>query len=293
MQGRQSPLKINFIMDMPQLRSESPGDTATWFDTKECVVLEEYMGSDMTVVNAARVSYAKQRPPSDPISEGDAGLIKYLAREKHESPFFHPQIRFRIKMPLYVAREWFRSTVGFARNEVSRRYVQDTVQCFVPTELRKSDPSKKQGSMDESIDNNEQFRKLMIESSIQSIMTYRRLLEAGVAREQARTVLPQSMMTEFVETGSLFAYARIVCLRISPRAQYEIQCYAREIDLKMRELFPVSWAALMASSDAIDTDDVSPTYNPNVTPCSDPVATGSPRLDTNNTDTHPNEQQEG
>jgi thymidylate synthase (FAD) len=110
----------------------------------------EVFGNDLTVVNAARVSFAKE---STEFADRDAGLIRYLAKHKHTSPFFHPQIRVRIKMPIFVAREWFRHTIGFSRNEVSRRYVDTVPEVWIPQPegLRARDPKAKQGSKEEPV----------------------------------------------------------------------------------------------------------------------------------------------
>jgi thymidylate synthase (FAD) len=207
------------------------------------VELLETFGSDLTVVNAARVSFAKE---STEFNEKDGGLIRYLAKYNHISPFFHPQIRFRIKMPLFVAREWYRHTVGLSRNEVSRRYVDDEPEFFVPTICRARDPKLKQGSKTESVDNNTLCVTAMNEATAKSLHMYKALLEQGVCPEQARIILPQSMYTEFIETGSLAAYARICKLRLDPSAQKEIQEYAQALLELLKPQFPVSWAALCA-----------------------------------------------
>lgn len=207
------------------------------------VELLETFGSDLTVVNAARVSFAKE---STEFNEKDGGLIRYLAKYNHISPFFHPQIRFRIKMPIFVAREWYRHTVGLSRNEVSRRYVDDEPEFFVPTICRARDPKLKQGSKTESVDNNTLCVTAMNEATSKSLHMYKALLEQGVCPEQARIILPQSMYTEFIETGSLAAYARICKLRLDPSAQKEIQEYAQALLELLKPQFPVSWAALCA-----------------------------------------------
>jgi thymidylate synthase (FAD) len=209
---------------------------------EECKVeLLETFGDDLTVVNAARVSLGKH---VDTFTDRDAKLIKYLVDHEHTSPFFHPQARFRLKMPIWMAREWFRHTVGFARNEVSRRYVDDPPTFFVPAELRTRAPNKKQGSNDDVHPNNQTLRKL-VEVEIKSTVTaYQALLDQRVAPEQARMILPQSMMTEFIETGSLAAYARLCGLRMSPDAQKEIQDVARMVSEALEKVFPVSWKAL-------------------------------------------------
>ena len=212
-------------------------------DSKSLVQILEVMGNDLTVVNAARVSFSKE---STELVEGDVKLIKYLARNHHISPFFHPQIRMRLKMPIFVAREWFRHTVGFARNEVSRRYVDYEPEVYVPTELRARDSNLKQGSKSESIENNAAVALVMQKSMEMSVATYNSMLAASVAPEVARGVLPQSMYTEFIETASLYAYARLCKLRLDPHAQVEIRLYADALDRLMLQHFPVSWAALMA-----------------------------------------------
>jgi thymidylate synthase (FAD) len=206
------------------------------------VEILEVFGDDLTVVNAARVSFNKE---STELGPRDAGLIKYLAKHQHVSPFFHPQLRFRLKMPIFIAREWFRHTVGFARNEVSRRYVDTPPEVWIPDDFRERDPNLKQGSKPESITDNETAVKAYIEAMDVSLTTYKRLLELGVAPEIARATLPQSMYTEFIETGSLAAYARLCALRLDPHAQKEIQEFAAAVSECCAIRFPVSWAALL------------------------------------------------
>lgn len=206
----------------------------------------ETFGSDLTVVNAARVSFAKEVLS---LKESDEKLIRYLARHNHISPFFHPQIRFRIRMPIFVAREWFRHTVGFARNEVSRRYVDSVPECWIPepNHIRARDPKLKQGSRPDPVKDAESVHRIISNSIFDSLDTYDRLLSRGVAPEIARAVLPQSMYTEFIETGSLAAYARLCSLRLDPSAQREIQEYAKCISKHLESVFPISWKALSES----------------------------------------------
>jgi thymidylate synthase (FAD) len=206
------------------------------------VELLETFGNDLTVVNAARVSFNKE---STEFSEADGKLVNYLASHDHISPFFHPQVRFRLKMPIFVAREWFRHTIGFARNEVSRRYVDFKPEVWVPTEFRERDPKLKQGSKTTTVESNEVALDLYNKAVQVSMEAYESLLAANVAPEMARSILPQSMYTEFIETGSLAAYARLCGLRLDPSAQLEIQTYANAIHDLMKDKFPVSWAALM------------------------------------------------
>ena len=213
-------------------------------DKKSSVEILHAMGDDLMVVNAARVSFNKL---STEFSEQDGKLVRYLARNGHISPFFHPQIQFRLKMPIFVAREWFRHTIGFSRNEVSRRYVDSEPECWTPSvdNLRERDPKLKQGSKGNPIEESEQVQKAVAAHMEGCVSLYNYLLEQKVAPEIARAVLPQSMYTEFVETGSLYAYARLCRLRLDPHAQREIQVYAEAISEALKEQFPVCWAALM------------------------------------------------
>jgi thymidylate synthase (FAD) len=210
------------------------------------IELLDTFGDDLTVVNAARVSFSKH---SDKMTDGDAKLVNYLAKHDHVSPFFHPQARFRLKMPIFIAREWFRHTVGFSRNEVSRRYVDTLPECWVPlaNEIRERDPKLKQGSKSNAVADCDDVWNIMNESTKSSMDSYNSLLQRGVAPEIARSVLPQSMYTEFYETASLFGYARLCNLRLDPSAQKEIRDYASAVHTIMSEAFPVSWKALSAS----------------------------------------------
>ena len=212
------------------------------------LMLAELLGSfgnDLMVVNAARVSHGKWKNEFD--HDRDTALIRYLARNKHESPFFHPQVQFRITAPIFIARQWFRHEVGFSRNEVSRRYVDDEPAFFFPDQWRsRPEGSIKQGS-GEPLHANIQDRAndYYTRAGQKCFAAYDEMLRMGVAPEQARMVLPQSMETQWVETGSLMAYARLCRLRIHHHAQVEIQNLAKEIHREMGWLFPVSWEALM------------------------------------------------
>jgi thymidylate synthase (FAD) len=209
----------------------------------ECL---ETFGNDLTVVNAARVSFDKE---SLEFTEADKKLVNYLAKHDHVSPFFHPQIRFRIKMPIFVAREWYRHTIGLARNEVSRRYVDTPPECWIPfpNEIRERDPRVKQGSKSTPVDDSDRIHSILSNQTNAALKTYHDLLDNHVAPELARTILPQSMYTEFIETGSLAAYARLCRLRLNPAAQKEIRDYAEVISVCLAAKFPVSWEALQKS----------------------------------------------
>lgn len=212
---------------------------------EDCKVeLLETFGNDLTVVNAARVSLGKH---TDTFTERDAKLCKYLADHDHISPFFHPQARFRLKMPIWMAREWFRHTVGFARNEVSRRYVDDPPTFHMPECFRTRAANKKQGSNDDVHPENDLMEAIMKESCRHSLMCYNSLIQNDVPPEQARMVLPQNMMTEFIETGSLAAYARLCNLRMGPDAQKEIQEVARAVSDALSSKFPATWSVLISA----------------------------------------------
>lgn len=206
----------------------------------ECL---EIFGNDLTVVNAARVSFDKI---SHQLTNADKKLIQYLAKHEHVSPFFHPQVRLRIKMPIFVAREWFRHTIGFSRNEVSRRYVDSEPECWIPAkeDLRERDAKLKQGSKTTPVSEADEIHDIISEHTCSTVSLYESLLRKGVAPEIARCILPQSMYTEFIETASLAAIARLCHLRLSPDAQKEIRNYAQALSDLMVNAFPVSWNAL-------------------------------------------------
>ena len=205
------------------------------------VELLDTFGNDLTVVNAARVSFHKE---VNTMSPGDEKLVKYLADHNHVTPFFHPQARFRIKMPIFVAREWYRHQIGFARNEVSRRYVDTEPEMYLPTCVRERDAKVKQGSKATEVPLNDQAHAIIKETNELTSQAYKRLLLLNVAPEVARTILPQGMYTEFIETGSLAAYSRLCGLRLDPSAQWEIRQYAAAVSSLMEEAFPTSWKAL-------------------------------------------------
>jgi thymidylate synthase (FAD) len=207
--------------------------------------LIDYMGSDLSVVNAARVSFGKVSDWNEPsmgkasgLSDRDAKLVRYLAVHKHFSPFGHAFCTWHVKAPVFVARQLVKHK--FLRwNEISRRYVDDNIEFYEPKEWRGRSADKKQGS--EGVVNVE---LALLAAHATALEQYEELLEAGVAPEQARMVLPQSTMTEWWWSGSLDAFADMCRLRITPDTQYETRQVALMIDKKMLELFPVSWLAL-------------------------------------------------
>lgn len=206
------------------------------------VELIDAMGGDIRVCNAARVSFNKQK---DFFEDGDERLLDFLAREKHFTPFTHVMCTFRIKMPIFIARQWFKHQVGFTRNEVSRRYVDYEPEFFIPDMWRLRAKEKKQGSSNQiSLDSSEVSNGVKNLSKL-CAETYEYLMEEKIiCPEQARSVLPQNMYTEFYETASLAGYARIMSLRDKPDAQLEIQQYAKAVDNLIKDVAPYSWEAL-------------------------------------------------
>ena len=208
------------------------------------------MGNDLTVVNAARVSFGKESEwdyeESDAYSfkqhmkARDKKLIQYLANHKHISPFGHCFASFHIKAPVFVARQLVKHK--FLRwNEISRRYVDSEPEFFHPTEWRGRSDDKKQGSEGVIESLRPTYSKTLIKIAMDN---YKHLLSEGVCPEQARMVLPQSMMTEWYWSGSLDAFADMCKLRCAPDTQAETAEVAWEIDRTMVKLFPVSWEAL-------------------------------------------------
>ena len=215
------------------------------------------MGSDLTVVNAARVSFDKQSywEPDSPglLKEQDSRLITYLAEHGHWTPFSHPQVSLRLTVPIAIRNQLDKSRVGLAINEVSRRYVSTSPKIYWPEWRSKPDGSIKQGSGDFIVDGLSDDAEQTYYMGISSALTaYARLLDLGVAPEQARFVLPLGMMTEFIWTGSIAAFARVYNLRSSPDAQYESRLVAEKIATIMKPLFPYSWDALTKKENADD-----------------------------------------
>ena len=219
--------------------------------------LKGHMGSDLSVINAARVSFGKEAQALDwewydyedgtasgeyiaVLEEKDQKLIRYLAKHKHLSPFGHSFASFHVKAPIFVARQLVKHK--FLRwNEISRRYVDDEPEVYVPDVWRGRSADKKQGSEGE-VD----ASGVAVGRSIWAAReAYQQLLDVGVAPEQARMVLPQSTLTEFWWSGSLDAWASMCKLRCAEDTQYESRIVADQISKIMGDLFPVSWAALM------------------------------------------------
>ncbi len=198
------------------------------------------LGTDLTVVNAARVSFGKQK---DKFDDGDEKLINYLAKHNHWSPFGHGFLQFHIKAPIFVARQLVKHQVGLTWNEVSRRYI-DTVPEFYEVDIWRGKPvDKKQGSGSEF---HQQRLCDLAQGRVEdtALEAYQFLINQGVAPEQARILLPQSLMTEWWWSGTLYAFARVCNLRCAEDAQYETRLVANKIDKKCKKAFPISWKKL-------------------------------------------------
>ena len=208
------------------------------------VDLIDKMGTDLSVVNAARVSYAKIKNRFD---EKDTKLISYLAKHGHWSPFAHASIQFRIKAPVFVARQLVKHQVGLSWNEVSRRYVSYEPELYKIDEWRGKPLDSKQGSA--GVVELDVTLKHVYESAMdQCKILYSALIGKGIAPEQARSVLPQSMMTEWLWSGTLYAFARVCNLRCKPDVQEETRKVAEQIDYHCSQYFPISWPALRLKS---------------------------------------------
>jgi len=205
------------------------------------VTLIDSMGTDLSVVNAARVSYAKTK---EKFEDKDEKLIKYLAQHNHWSPFGHASLQFRIKAPVFVARQLVKHQVGLTWNEVSRRYVDYQPELFEPKAWRGRPQNSKQGSDGEVVlDMNDKHR--LQTTMEQCLIIYDSFIKMGVAPEQARMVLPQSMMTEWYWSGTLYAFARVCNLRCAKDTQQETRDIANQISKMCEELFPISWKYLV------------------------------------------------
>ena len=226
------------------------------------VELIDCMGSDLSVVNAARVSFSKV---SEEFTEKDAKLINYLAKHNHWTPFAHAFLSFRIKAPIFVARQLVKHQVGLAWNEVSRRYVDSEPEFYFPEYWRGKPENAKQGSsaiiLDPevdfvTVDFNEvglpyvkhltRLDELAEDIAVSALSTYQTMIDEGVAPEQARMVLPLNTHTEWIWSGSLAAFARVCKLRLDSHAQKECTDVALLIYEQVKAKFPVSAEVLVA-----------------------------------------------
>lgn len=216
----------------------------------------DHLGSDVNVVNAARVSFAKETNVIDEVK--DKKLINYLAKHNHWSPLAHTCVSLRVKAPIFMARQFVKHQVGLVWNEESRRYIDDTPEFYLPKVWRGRPVNAKQGSSGETIETGlfqsaggEMKISEMAELFVEDALTlYEDLLSSGVAPEQARMFLPQNTMTNWIWTGSLVAFARVCKLRLDGHAQIEAQELAQKIHDVVAPLYPLSWEALMTHTRA-------------------------------------------
>ena len=218
---------------------------------KQQVTLIDSMGSDLSVVNAARVSFAKEsdyEPLEHPkgyvdyrLSDKDDKLIHYLAKHRHKSPFNHAFMSFRVKAPIFVARQLVKHEY-LPWNEVSRRYVTEEPEFYFPEYWRKKADNVKQGSSDERVPFLTDPARV---ATAQCLSAYNTFLDAGVCAEQARMVLPQNTMTEWIWSGSLYAFAKMCKLRLDSHTQKETREVAQMVSDEAGKLFPTSWPALL------------------------------------------------
>lgn len=201
----------------------------------------DHMGTDLSVVNAARVSFDKV---SEEFTESDEKLIRYLAQHNHWTPFSHTAITLRMAAPVPIRTQCFKHKAGLTENEESRRYISSRPVLFIPDEFRKApEGSIKQGS-GEVHPNSDEFRELYMDMGNLLIAFYQNLIWQGVCPEQARFILPQGVYVNWIWTGNLMAFARFFNQRTDSHAQVEIQQLAKQVGTIIEPLFPVSWAAL-------------------------------------------------
>lgn len=209
-------------------------------DGKSRLSLVDWMGSDFTVVDAARVSYNRDEE-HDAFTVRDERLLYYLASHGHTSPFEHCVITFMVKCPIFVARQWMRHRT-FSYNELSRRYTSEEIDFYIPSSWRAQDEENRQGSKD-ALETSvpSLWLKTLVDAAVEH---YNDAIEIGVAREQARMFLPQNLYTRFYVTGNLHNWVHFIKLRDHEDAQWEIRRYAAGIREMLQELYPVSMEAL-------------------------------------------------
>lgn len=202
----------------------------------------DHMGTDDLVVDAARVSFDKQSENYGP--SRNARLVNFLARENHLHPFSHPQATFRCAAPIFVARQLAKHQVGGTWNEVSRRYVKSQPAYWKPEFFRAAADDVKQGSSPDPHRRSEEFLEEYHDICIDAIACYNKMVALGICAEQARAILPQGAITEWVWTGSLLFWSRVYNLRIKPDTQKETREFAELLGEQMQSLYPLSWKAL-------------------------------------------------
>ena len=202
----------------------------------------DHMGTDEDVCDAARVSMNKS---ADLFTVNqNYKLIEYLAKHNHWSPFAHVTVKMRFRAPIFIARQLAKHQVGFAWNEVSRRYVKDEPQFWWTDQFRNSADNIKQGSSSEINRFADDFASSLKFINNYTKILYENAITNGICPEQARAILPQSMMTEWIWTGSLYGWSRMYALRADSHTQKETQEYAHRVGEICSQYFPISWAAL-------------------------------------------------
>lgn len=212
-----------------------PPNHISVLDNQGWIGLLNYMGNEVDITNAARVSFGKRKESFD---DNDLKLMNYLIKNQHMTPFEHITMTFSVHCPLFVRAQWMRHRT-WSYNEISRRYTDEEITFYLPKALRVQSDNNKQGSIDNSHVNDE--KSLICDMDIQQIhafQLYKKLLEAGVCREQARSILPQSMMTTFWATTDLRNLLGFLKLRCDEHAQAEIREYANAIKELIRPIYP-------------------------------------------------------
>jgi len=203
----------------------------------------DHMGTDLNVINAARVSFNKQHKEFDDLK--DTKLINFLAKHKHEIPFAHTAITLRMEAPVPIRTQAFKSKIGFVENEESRRYISYTPEYFIPEYFRsKPTGGVKQGSSDKH-SMSDHWVDIYKRQCEKAIALYESMISDGICPEQARFILPQGVIVKWIWTGSLLAFARFYNLRTDSHAQKEIQDLAKDVGKIMNELYPACWKALV------------------------------------------------
>lgn len=198
---------------------------------------------DLMVVNAARASFDKEHEVFD--NQTDTKLIKYLAKHKHVLPFRHPQITLRLYCPIFVLRQLGKHQVGFSWSEVSRRYITTEPEFYFPEHWRVKAPNVKQGSLEEPSPWSDSFKKEAEHLAKEALYSYNLMIERGICAEQARIILPQSMYTTTLVTGSLLGWYHLYSQRTDSHTQKETQEYAIAIGKVLTEVCPISFNALL------------------------------------------------
>jgi thymidylate synthase (FAD) len=212
---------------------------------KGFVTLVDHMGSDLTTVNAARISFGKQKTSFD---EADEKLIKYLAEHEHTSPFRHSHLTFHVKAPIFVFRQWMKHKIASEFNEISGRYTEfASDEFYLPETFRQQAKVNKQGS-EGVVEDNTRAQLIYSVACENALIDYKKLLDLGVCKEQARGILPVGMYSEVYWTVSLQAVAHFIRLRKDGHAQWEIQQYAEAVEQFVKELFPISYKHLIANT---------------------------------------------